>query len=238
MRIVPKERCTANIGDRFGRLEIIGHPFYAPIGNSVSLQHVVCRCDCGSIIATSIRSMKVGDSISCGCRHLEQARSVNRTHGASSSRLYGVWSGMRQRCKPNGHYRYGGRGIRVCKEWISFPDFRDWAMANGYADHLEIERINNDLGYSPDNCRWATRIEQMRNTSKTMLLFAFGEWKSVPDWAEDSRCAVSAHILYKRIFCQGWGIEEGISSPPLSRSESAAAARSAKRRRSQHEPLD
>lgn len=82
-------------------------------------------------------------------------------------RLYTIWIGMKQRChneKNPAYPEYGGRGITVCEEWRNnFPAFYAWAMSSGYRDDLSIDRIDNDKGYSPDNCRWETRITQSYN---------------------------------------------------------------------------
>ena len=85
----------------------------------------------------------------------------------SNTRLYGIWRGIKRRClNPNYHHfkNYGGRGITVCDEWLeSFKSFYDWAMSNGYQDDLSIDRIDNDKGYDPSNCRWVTMAEQNKN---------------------------------------------------------------------------
>jgi len=83
-----------------------------------------------------------------------------------NTRLYNIWYNMKDRCNNKRHIRYknyGGRGIRVCKDWLIFENFKKWALSNGYIDGLTIDRIDNDKGYSPDNCQWITRYE---NTSK------------------------------------------------------------------------
>jgi hypothetical protein len=96
-----------------------------------------------------------------------------RKHGGTGTRLYNIWCGMKDRCyNPNAipYSRYGGKGITICDEWVNdYDTFREWALTHGYKDTLTIDRINNNLGYSPVNCRWITKAEQNRNTSRTKL---------------------------------------------------------------------
>lgn len=110
-------------------------------------------------------------------------------HGGTHTRLYNVWCGMKERCKnpkSKRFARYGGRGIKVCDEWENdFAEFREWALNNGYADKLTIDRIDNNKGYSPDNCRWATQKEQNRNYSRNHMITYQGETKCLVDWADE-----------------------------------------------------
>jgi len=130
-----------------------------------------CLCECGNsktVLATNIIR---GITQSCGCLHKERTSAARITHGATvmekkGSRLYQIWAKMKQRCSnpnPERYHRYGGRGIRVCVDWSkNYQTFHDWAMANGYADNLTIDRIDNDGDYTPDNCQWLTGAENNR----------------------------------------------------------------------------
>ena len=109
----------------------------------------------------------------------------------SKTRLYTIWTCMKQRClNPNaeGYKNYGGRGITVCPEWLyDFQAFEDWAYSHGYREYLTIDRIDNDKGYSPNNCRWATRLEQAHNrrpcVGKHRLYEINGIFKTSSEWA-------------------------------------------------------
>ena len=112
----------------------------------------------------------------------------NYKDGRKGTRLYRIWANIKTRClNPNStHYQYyGAKGITICDEWKDdFQSFYDWSMANGYSDELTIDRINNDFGYSPDNCRWATLKEQANNTSRCRMLTVNDETKTMCEWCE------------------------------------------------------
>lgn len=107
-------------------------------------------------------------------------------HGMHGTRQYKIWAAMHQRCnnpKEESYPSYGGRGVRVCPEWATFADF--WAdMADGYANNLTIDRKDNDGDYCKSNCRWATKIQQARNTSKNRTVVYQGTEMTIAEAAE------------------------------------------------------
>ncbi len=135
------------------------------------------------------------------------------------TRLYGIWLNMRGRCKsknPHKYATYGAKGIQVCSEWDSFESFKTWAIANGYTDTLSIDRKDGNKNYAPDNCRWATILEQQQNLKSNRYLTAFGETKILAEWLRDSRCVPGELTLHTRLRL-GWDFEKALITPVRSR---------------------
>lgn len=151
----------------------------------------LCRCYCGKEFITTGKSIRNGDTMSCGCFRasvLSSAGEKNKTHGETNTRLYNIWRGMKKRCLvPNdtSYKYYGGKGINVCKEWAdSYEAFREWALSNGYKDNLTLDRLDSKDNYRPDNCRWVDWITQGRNRSSNVFVNFNGESMTLSQVAE------------------------------------------------------
>ena len=136
------------------------------------------------------------------------------THGHSNDRIYHIWCDMKRRCKnpKNKRYnRYGGRGICVCEEWENFENFYDWAIQNGFEKNLTLDRIDVNGNYEPENCRWISRKEQMRNTRSNHLLTYNGDTKTMAEWAEIAGIPYST--LKQRINKYNYSVEKALTKP-------------------------
>lgn len=126
-----------------------------------------CKCECGEITTVTAHNLINGLSKSCGCYRSETTAAKNTIHNLRYSKLYTVFYGMKKRCyycKAINYKYYGGCGITICDEWRNnFQAFYDWAIDNGYADGLTIDRIDVNGNYEPSNCRWVTMAEQNKN---------------------------------------------------------------------------
>jgi hypothetical protein len=163
---------TKLTGKRFGRLTVTGlshidkHAFW------------LCKCDCGAnttVRGTNLTRMKKPTK-SCGCLQVESAT----THGKRTHPLYNIWTEMNRRCRAtnrNNSDTYSLKGISVCERWQGNNGFTNWLgdMGERPTDNHTLERIDNNKGYSPENCRWATKAEQNRNRSDTTRLVYNGK---------------------------------------------------------------
>lgn len=177
-----------------------------------------CRCDCGNIGIVSSGNLRSGISKSCGCYEREKASKTHKKHGMAKSRLYSIWLNMRDRCyrEKNNHYHvYGEKGISVCPEWLGehgFDNFSKWSMANGYKDNLTLDRIDNDKGYSPGNCRWATQKEQQNHRTNNHYVEINGVTKSLMEWCESGIYEANYPTVKQRIR-MGWDDISAITKP-------------------------
>lgn len=177
------------IGSKFGNLLVL---YEVPKGIR-KYKHrrcFKCKCICGKETEVSVNHLKDGHTKSCGCMRGEKNREINTKHGMTGSRIYVIWEHMKDRCfnkRNKSYHRYGERGVTVCDEWSGengFINFYNWAIKNGYREDLTIDRINNDGNYTPDNCRWATRKEQMNNVNYNVFLELDGEEHTISQWSD------------------------------------------------------
>ncbi|UVD43225.1 deoxyuridine 5'-triphosphate protein [Enterococcus phage TJE2] len=167
------------VGKTFGRLTVIKDSGERATNGSILWE---CKCSCGKTSLVRGSELIGGRTKSCGCYSTDVLKKVATKHGLSKvngkpTKLFRAWASMKQRCYNKNHasYKdYGGRGITICSEWReNFEAFHDWAMTNGFSDDLSIDRIDNDKGYSPDNCRWVDAKTQIRNRRNTVTY----EWQ-------------------------------------------------------------
>ncbi|MGO5267407.1 hypothetical protein ACTQ1D_01835 [Parafannyhessea umbonata] len=187
-------------GKRFGRLTAI-----RCVGRNKWRDSIwECSCDCGNVTTVSEGHLKDGHTTSCGCfAREERSRRATRhglLRGGKKPRTFIIWNDMKARCfnpRSVSYPRYGARGISVCDEWLDYETFNEWAMAHGYADGLELDRIDNDGPYCPSNCRWVTRSRNQRNTSRTHMVTISGKTKCVSDWI--SELGISKSTFYQHL---------------------------------------
>lgn len=198
-------------GQRFGRLAVIRYAGMSRHGKSTW----ECRCDCGSVVTLLGSNMVFGLSRSCGCLEIESKRSVPLIHGHTRghrpTREFRIWANIQQRClNPQcpTWKRYGARGVTVCERWRSFPLFLA-DMGKCPSPHHSIERKDNNGNYEPDNCVWATIIEQANNRSNNHLLTLDGTTLTIAQWAREK--GFSGSKIYARLKL-GWTVERALTT--------------------------
>lgn len=196
-------------GQRFGKVTVLSRAANNKHGRAVWL----CKCDCGNEKEIAAANLKSGRTTSCGCYSRGLKRKTG-THGMTNTRIFHEWQSMLQRCNNPNNQRYedyGGRGIKVCDEWIdSFVSFCEWSMDNGYDEALTLDREDVDGNYSPDNCRWVTNFEQQSNKRNNRIIECNGEKHILNEWARIT--GLNAQTIAWRID-RGWSVEEALCTP-------------------------
>lgn len=184
-----------------------------------------CLCDCGNMTVVRTDGITSGRTTSCGCARIEgirrataEGRMGHTKYGESRERLHNIWYLIKYRCENEtspAYKNYGGRGIRMCKEWSDdesgYNAFKEWALSNGYSKELSIDRIDNDGDYEPDNCRWADCYTQANNKRINVYYEYNGESRTLPQW--EKVCGIPWKNLWGRIRRNGWTIERALTQP-------------------------
>lgn len=189
-------------GKRFGRLTAFRY---------VESGKWFCKCDCGNSVTVVTTNLTRGNSKSCGCARNEALF----RHGMGSTRVYRVWIAMRQRCEnPNNEAfaNYGGRGIKVCERWADFANF--FADMGLPPPKHQIDRIDNDKGYEPGNCRWVIQKVNLNNKRTSRKVEWQGETLTITQWAE--RLGYHQRTLFNRLG-RGWPVARAFTEPTAKR---------------------
>ena len=172
-------------GQKFGRWTVLGKS-----DKKQGKTSYLCKCSCGKIKTVTSDTLLNGHSLSCGCLQKEVTSKMQTTHGMTDTRIYNIYHNMKNRCfnpKDNRYKDYGGRGIKICDEWIKengFENFYKWSVENGYSDNLTIDRINVDGDYEPNNCRWTDNITQANNKRSCVYFTFLGVTKNLKEWCD------------------------------------------------------
>lgn len=194
------------VGTRYDRLTVLER---APNRSETDTNaRWLCICDCGRSVVAYGQDLQRGKVRSCGCWNAERIRK----HGYARKRVYNVWRQMFQRCENprNASYvNYGARGIAVCDEWRSFDRFL--ADMGDRPAGYSIERRDNDLGYSKENCYWATATTQTNNRRCNRVYEYRGRKQTIAQWA--SEFGIKWHTLRQRLRTPGWSVEQALTTP-------------------------
>lgn len=170
-----------------------------------------CRCDCGTQRPVAALHLRSGKSSNCGCLKASRFAKMATKHGQTGTRTHRIWQLMKSRCSNSNlpdYKHYGGRGIKVCERWQTFENFLS-DMGEAPAG-LSIDRIKNDKGYEPGNCRWATAKQQANNLRRNVRLTLRGRTQTISEWADE--LGVSASLLRWR-YDEGWNDRRILTTP-------------------------
>lgn len=212
-----KRSVTYSSGDIYGRFTLTGKF----CRNEKKERFLEAICTCGHIGFHRFKDVIQGTTKSCGCATREAIAKALTKHGCGRKNrrhpIYRAWGNMKDRCYREGYdgfHNYGGRGIKVCDEWVNdFNAFYNWAIENGWEKGLTLDRFPDVNGnYEPSNCRWATMAAQSVNRRNNFRVTAFGECKCLIEWEKDDRCSVKAAVIKRRID-KSWTAEDAITFP-------------------------
>lgn len=203
-------------GKKIGRWEVLRRVENKIVSSTNQYAMFLCRCECGTEKKLTGKVLRRGVVKSCGCLKAELVGDINKTHGLSNHRLYGLWCGIRTRCNnenATGYKNYGGRGIKMCSEWDDFETFlKD--MEPTYVEGLTIDRIDVNKGYYKENCRWVTPAVQSMNKRDNVKVNYRGQKIRLLKLAQSSN--VFYKVIYQRVVNYGWDIDDALKTPVVS----------------------
>lgn len=211
-RKMGREMSEVNLlGQRFGRLVVVEKT------EERKNREIVwkCFCDCGNTVLVQASYLKTGHTKSCGCLAKELLLERITKHNLSTSPIYKKWKRMVSRCNYQGnigYQNYGGRGIKVCNEWLGtdgFLNFYNWAINNGYKDGLTLERKNVNGKYEPQNCCWISFAEQQINKRNNFYISFNGETKALSLWCRELN--LDYKKVHNRLTKLHWTVERAFS---------------------------
>lgn len=170
------------VGKIYSMLTIEKYIGYHPQPCGRNAYYYECLCECGNRKTMSEINLINGNTKSCGCFRKARAKVFSKSHGDSCSKTYNTWASMKQRCLNKNHVgysNYGGRGITICKEWLESYDSFLRDMGQKPSQKHSLDRIDNEAGYSKDNCRWALISEQVISRRDTIKVLYKGEITSL-----------------------------------------------------------
>lgn len=204
--IIYGARKMKEVAERYGKLMPQG-----AVGKAKRGFLIRCLCDCGKTIDVLASNLRSGRTKSCGCSR--RCQSGRLLHGMSKTKTYRSWKSMWDRCRNPANVKfqnYGGRGIDVCDEWKDFSRF--FGDMGDRPDGATLDRVNSDLGYCAENCRWSTVLQQANNSRTNRIVTANGESHTVTEWARITGLAESA-IRYR--LRAGWSEEDAVLTPKM-----------------------
>lgn len=219
-----KNHIIIPIGTRFGKLQIDSEPYIWAIKSYRPICYT-CLCNCGKRTDVQAMYLRRGSTTSCGCAQAAQrakngratiakAQAKNTKHGylkGGRHPVYRVWQGIKERClkpKHKSYPDYGGRGIKICDRWMDFVNFIA-DMGDRPSSNHSIERRDNDGNYEPNNCYWATKAEQARNSRNNRIIEYNGRSQLMVEWARE--LGIHPRTLITR-FYRGWSVERALTT--------------------------
>lgn len=199
-------------GMTFGRLSVID------VSHRTQANKIVwnCKCECGNNATAQTQHLLDGRRVSCGCAKRPETRMRPiryKTHNKTNTTEFRIWTGIKTRCfnkNDHAYVDYGGRGITMCERWKdSFDNFL--SDMGERPKGKSLDRIDNNKGYFPDNCRWATQKQQCNNKRNNTKLTFNGELLTITEWS--ARTGINKHTLADRVRKSGWSHEDALTLP-------------------------